>query len=63
MRKRRVQVVVGLALIVLAFIVLGVGAMLAFFVLFCVGSVVLLIARLYPADRALEDKHERDDSF
>jgi len=63
MRKRRVQVLLGLVLIVIAFIVAGVGAMLAFFVLFCVGTIVLLIARVYPANRALEDKHDAEDSF
>ncbi len=61
MRKRRVQVLLGLSLIVLAFILVGTGAVLAFFVLFCVGSIVLLIARLYPSNRALEDKHDTED--
>ena len=63
MRKRGIQVLIGLACIVLAFFLLGSGAMLAFFVLAGIGAIVILFARLYPSNRALEDLHEREDNF
>jgi len=63
MRKRGIRVLIGLVLIVIAFIVAGTGAMLAFFVLFGVGAVIVLTARLYPSNRALEDQHDREDQF
>jgi len=63
MRKRGKRTLLALAFIVAGFVFAGVGAMLAFFVLAGIGAIMLFFARLYPSNRALEDLHEREDSF
>ena len=63
MRKRGVQLLVGLILLVVAFLFFGTAAVLAFFALFCVVGTIVLIAKYYPSDHELEDQHDREDNF
>jgi hypothetical protein len=63
MRKRGIQLLVGIILAVSAFVFFGTAAVLAFFAFFCVVGTIMLIARFYPSNRALEDQHDREDQF
>ena len=63
MRKRTARVLLALLFLVLAFVLLGTGAMLAFFVLCGVAVLMVLVARLYPQDRAREDRADEEDRF
>jgi hypothetical protein len=63
MRKFAVKLLVGLVVLVIAFLFFGTAAVLAFFALFCVVGTIVLIAKYYPSDRALEDQHDREDNF
>ena len=63
MRKLGVKLLVGLVLILIAFLFFGTAAVLAFFARFCVAGTIVLIAKYYPSDRELEDQHDREDNF
>ena len=58
MRKRGIWVLVGVALIALAFIFGGAGVMLAFIALLAVGGMIVLVTKLYPSSRHGPDDEE-----